>query len=109
MRRLWPCRRSARAFVARVLVAALLLPAAFSLSSPDPHWFLGVGSATEHHQHPEGTSEHDHSEIPGSPGHPAGHDCSPCQVLKYLAIYLPQLPFFLPAAAPAVFAAPARD
>lgn len=120
MQKAWPGRlrarplvTGARSLVARVLVLALLLPTGYSLTAPDPHWFLGLGTEAEQpavpHHHPEGTPEHEHSAIPGSPGHPADHDCSPCQVLKYLAIYLPQLPFLLPAAAPVAFSRIARD
>lgn len=107
-------RSSARSLVARVLVLALLLPTAFSLTAPDPHWLLGIEPGTQPaaaHAHPAGTPAHEHpsSPIPGSPGHPSDHNCSPCQVLKSLASYLPQLPFFLPARAPAAFAPINRD
>lgn len=95
-----PDRRSARSFVARALLVALLLPTAFSLTSSDPRWFLGIETET---------AEHDHSAIPGSAGHPADHDCAPCQALKYLALCLPQPKLVLPAAAPANFPPVARD
>src|SRR5438105_14304331 len=113
MRRLWTGRPRMRQFVARVLIVALLLPTTFALTAPDPHWFLGFETEAEPavpHRHPEGTPGHEHvpSAIPGSPDHPADHNCSPCQVLKYLAIYLPQLPFLLPDAAPAAFPRIAR-
>ena len=76
-----------RALVARVLLVALLLPGVFSLTSPDPQWLLGVEREPIAHHHPDGTA-HQHSAIPGSAGHPADHDCAPCQVLKYLAVGL---------------------
>jgi hypothetical protein len=115
MRNGGPRGRRIRALVARVLVVALLLPAVFALGAPDPRWFLGVGAEPEHsaapaahHHHHDGDGAHEHSEIPGSPGHPADHNCSPCQVLKYLAIYLPQRPLVLAGAAPADFPGVAR-
>ena len=36
-------------------------------------------SSAAHHEH------HDASDIPGSPTHPADHDCFQCQVLKHLS------------------------
>jgi hypothetical protein len=113
MKTVWTGRARVRRFVARVLIVALLLPTAFSLGSPDPHWLLGIESAPERsaHHHPAGTPghEHDGSNIPGSAGHPSDHNCNPCQVLKYLAIYLPQLPLSLPDSAPAALPRIARD
>jgi hypothetical protein len=115
MRKTRPGRSSARSLMARVLVFALILPTAFSLTAPDPHWLLGIEPATQPagvaHAHPAGTPAHEHraSPIPGSPDHPADHNCSPCQVLKYLASYLPQLPFVLPARAPVAFPPVERD
>ncbi|HEX4797705.1 MAG TPA: hypothetical protein VFV04_00310 [Burkholderiales bacterium] len=97
-----------RAAIARVVIVALLLPAAFGLSGAGPEWMLGINVAgyesARHaaHDHHDGSADRgkDYSNIPGSPGHPADHNCNPCQVLKYLASYLPQLPLFLPASAP---------
>ncbi len=97
-----------RAAVALIAMAALLLPAAFALSGADPEWMLGIdaagdewnGDAAHDHRHGEVDHGKDYSNIPGSPGHPANHNCNPCQVLKYLASYLPQLPLLLPASAP---------
>jgi hypothetical protein len=96
-----------RRAVALVTIAALLLPAAFAPTA-DPEWMLGIAAASDQHvgppvhEHPHGGADHgkDYSDIPGSPGHPADHNCNPCQVLKYLASYLPQLPLLLPASAP---------
>jgi hypothetical protein len=103
--------RRARAFVVRALLFALLLPTAFSVTSPDPRWLLGVDVQAQRasHGHPEGTPRHDHSAIPGSPGHPADHDCAPCQTLKYLALCLPQPKLALPVVVPAVFPPLARN
>jgi hypothetical protein len=104
-----PRRRRLRSVVARTVIFALLLPAIFSLGAPDPDWFLGLapadGEAAAHagHHHGVADGEKDYSEIPGSPGHPPDHNCNPCQVLKYLASYLPQLPLALPASAPSAF------
>jgi hypothetical protein len=105
-----PRGRRTRSLVARVLIVALLLPAVFALGAPDPHWFLGVGAGPESsavpaaHRHHDDGAAHEHSAVPGADGHPADHNCSPCQVLKYLAIYLPQRPLLLPDAVPAAFA-----
>jgi hypothetical protein len=111
MLKAWPGRRSARSFMARALLVALLLPTAFSITSPDPRWLLGIGAETRHapQRHPEGKPGRDHSAIPGSPDHPADHDCAPCQALKYLALCLPQPGLPLPADAPADFPPAARD
>jgi hypothetical protein len=105
-----PRERRTRSLIARVLIAALLLPAVFALSAPDPHWFLGIAEAERPatHHHADGAPAHEHSAIPGSAGHPADHDCAPCQVLKYLAIYLPQRALALAGAAPADFPRVAR-
>ena len=91
-----------RAVVARVLLVALLLPGVFALTSPDPQWLLGVERSPAGHHHADGTA-HRHSAIPGSAGHPANHDCAPCQVLKYLAVGLARAPLALPGAAPRNF------
>jgi len=91
-----------RALVARVLLVALLLPGVFSLTSPDPQWLLGVEREPVAHRHADGTA-HQHSAIPGSAGHPADHECAPCQVLKYLAVGLSRPPLALPGVEPAPF------
>jgi hypothetical protein len=88
-----------RALVARVLLVALLLPGVFALTSPDPQWLLGVERGATH-RHADGTA-HRHSAIPGSAGHPADHECAPCQVLKYLAVGLSRPPLALPGDDPA--------
>jgi len=53
---------------------------------------------------PQGHRHQDASDIPGSPTHPADHDCAQCQVLKHLsrcALVLPQVPVVaLPARGP---------
>jgi hypothetical protein len=91
-----------RSAVAWTVTAALLLPALFSLTASNPEWVLGIepseresgAHAAAHH----GTADHEksHSDIPGAPDHPADHNCAPCQVLKYLACYLPESPLALP-------------
>ena len=91
-----------RALVARVLLLALLLPGVFALTSPDPQWLLGVERGPAAHHHADGTA-HRHSAIPGSAGHPADHECAPCQVLKYLAVGLSRPPLALPGDDPAPF------
>ena len=101
-------RSRSHAFIARVLLVALLLPGVFSLTSPDPKWLLGIDDGHPAAHHHAAGSEHDHSAIPGSPGHPADHDCAPCQVLKYLAVGLTRPPLALPGAAPRNFPAAPR-
>ncbi len=100
-----------RAAIARAMVATLLLPAAFGLGGADPEWMLGIDAAGDEsarhaaldHRHESADDGKDYSIVPCSPGHPADHNCNPCQVLKYLASYLPQLPLLLPAGAPSAF------
>jgi len=92
-----------RPAVALTVIVALLLPGAYSLTAPDPNWLLGVPAASEapvghgagHHDRGAADPADDYSGIPGAAGHPSDHNCSPCQVLKYLASYLPQPPIFL--------------
>jgi hypothetical protein len=96
-----------RSVVARVMIAALVLPTIFPLTGADPEWVLGVnltsresGERAAAHHHEAADPGKDYSDIPGAPGHPADHNCQPCQVLKSLVSYLPQLPFSLPSSAP---------
>jgi len=105
---IFPARiHGARSGVVWVVVFALLLPGLFPLIAANPEWALGVPSS-DHETHARAAGHHgaddngekDYSDIPGSPGHPADHNCNPCQVLKYLASYLPQLPLLLPERAP---------
>lgn len=104
-------RRGLRLGAALFTIAALLLPGVFALTGAQPDWILGIeaaelnhhGAAANHREHGAADSEEIYSNIPGSPDHPAGHNCNPCQVLKYVASYLPQLPFFLPAGTPGPF------
>jgi hypothetical protein len=87
------------AFVALAWPSLGLLPwvesdfAADHLAAPDDA-HLAAGATT-----------HDHraSDIPGSPTHPADHDCFQCQVLKHLARCV-----VFPFAPPAVALAPDR-
>lgn len=56
------------------------------------HSDASESSAAHHHEHP------DASAVPGSPTHPADHDCAECRVLKHLsrcvpsALHLPPIP-----------------
>jgi len=102
-----------RSAVALTIVVSLLLPGVFSLTAPDLAWLLGTApksgeTAGRHHDHGAAGHEKDYSDIPGSPGHPADHNCNPCQVLKYQASYLPQFPLLLPERAPSVFPPPVQ-
>jgi hypothetical protein len=76
-----------RRWTASCAVLALLWPAL----GPVP-WLLQhavhdhLAQAAHEHAHGAG-SEHHHVDfdVPGSPLHPANHDCTPCQVLQCLA------------------------
>lgn len=88
--------------IAWFAVVVLLFPLFASLGSTHPERILGValdghgadGRAAGHHD----STDHGepYSEIPGAPGHPVDHGCQPCQVLKYLASYLPRPYLTLP-------------
>ncbi len=77
------------AAVALILPSVALLPAAssgfeFEPAHDDEHFGTDRDGAA-------GTAEAHLADIPGSPTHPANHDCTPCQVIKYLATsVLPQ-------------------
>jgi hypothetical protein len=103
-----------RSVVAQLVITALLLPTVFSLAGADPGWLLGVNLAgRESGQHAaanhQEAADHgkDYSDIPGASGHPADHNCTPCQVLKSLVSYLPQLPLSVPSST--AHAAPSSD
>jgi hypothetical protein len=79
-------RRGWRSFVASAALVALAWPSL----GPLP-W---VATAGLHHHDvalqdaaagSDANDDHYGSDVPGSPTHPADHDCFQCQVLKYLA------------------------
>jgi hypothetical protein len=82
----------------RLVVIALLFPAFYSLSAANPDWLLGFDLQAQPRSHDHGSHDRDYSPVPGVQGHPADHQCTPCEILKSLASYLP-------APAPAVPAA----
>src|SRR5437762_11801183 len=86
------------AWMVRLVVIALLFPDFYSLSAANPDWLLGFDLRAQSHPHDHGSHDHDYSPVPGVQGHPADHNCTPCEILKSLASYLP-------APAPAVPAA----
>jgi len=88
------------AWVVRLVVIALLFPALYPLSAANPGWLLGfdLQARAGPNGHDHGSHDHDYSPVPGVQGHPADHNCTPCEILKSLASYLP-------APAPAVPAA----
>ena len=88
------------AWVVRLVVIALLFPAFYPLSAANPGWLLGfdLQARAGPHGHDHGSHDHGYSPVPGVQGHPADHNCTPCEILKSLASYLP-------APAPAVPAA----
>jgi hypothetical protein len=77
------------AFVALAWPSLGPLPWVVTQSLPHPHAAQApdaVGSDAQEHRHV------DVSAIPGTPTHPADHDCAECQVLKHLARCIPCVP-----------------
>jgi len=100
-----------RSRVVWCVVTALVWPALGTLPWVAAEEFEPAHHAASHHASDsagEALSEthghHDASEIPGSPTHPADHDCFQCQVFKHLsrcALVLQQVPTVaLPAGCP---------
>jgi hypothetical protein len=96
-----PSRRRWRAWVASYALAAMVWPALGPLPWLDLDFApteqaaaLPPAASPENAAHKHRT---DAAQIPGSPTHPADHDCFQCQVLKHLARCVLALP-----AAPAV-------
>jgi hypothetical protein len=88
-----------KSYVAWTAILALIFPLVVPLASTNPE--IVLGAALESHGAP-GTGDDAHSadrhddnysDVPGAPGHPLDHDCLPCQLLKYLAGFLPQPEF----------------
>lgn len=85
-----------RAALAWIVIFALQYPVLFTLAASNPKWVLGVdlrGHDSRLHssaRHDAVDHEEDYSNVPGAPDHPADHNCTPCQVLKYLVSCLPQ-------------------
>lgn len=96
------------ASIAWFVVLALLFPTFYTLSPANAGLLLELdlhSEATPHSHGPEsphdnGAHHHeaDYSAVPGTPGHPADHNCTPCRVLKSLAGYIPQHHHVAPAA-----------
>jgi len=85
------CRRARwRAWIGRYVIAALVLPSL----GPLPWLLAGVAvdahAAVAHHALDHDHTGHGHGDhgnpfdVPGSPTHPADHDCFACQVLAQL-------------------------
>jgi hypothetical protein len=83
-----------RWWIAGYVIAALALPAL----GPLP-WLLAAVDggapviAAHEHEHAHGAASHVHhhhdaSDVPGSPTHPADHNCFACQVLAHLGRWL---------------------
>lgn len=93
-----PARRSIqwRAWVAVFLMAfPLLAPlAVMNLAAPFAQRSHETGVTSADH-HGLAGQEQDYSAIPGALGHPSDHGCLPCQILKYLASFIPQPGFAL--------------
>ena len=106
-RRTWRSRHARwRSWVASCALLALIWPSL----GPLP-WIIAAGMPVAMHHDEDGHDgaeahehhhQHDASDIPGSPTHPADHDCTPCQMLQHLSRCAP--PLFL---APVVASTPA--
>jgi hypothetical protein len=85
----WRCWVALCAAVSLILPSVALLPAASAgFESEAAH--VHHGSSADRDD-AAGDSREGLSDIPGSPTHPVNHDCTPCQVIKYLATsFLPQ-------------------
>jgi hypothetical protein len=82
-----------RSWVAWVAAVALILPSVALLpaASEVAHGHHGAHHAGAEGDGVAGAAGAHLVAIPGSPTHPVNHDCTPCQVLKYLATsVLPQ-------------------
>jgi len=95
-----------RAWVARYVIASLALPALGPLPWLVASFELDAHAAAPHHSHThddahDGHYHHHHhdGDVPGSPTHPADHDCFACQVLAQLARCC-ELPSLVPPQAP---------
>jgi hypothetical protein len=79
-----------------LFVFIFMFPFMATLGTANPDFVLGVGlgavTPSEPSAHHDGSSRDDSDDagIPGARGHPVDHGCQPCQILKYLAICLPQ-------------------
>jgi hypothetical protein len=83
-------RRRWRAWVARYLIASLALPALGPLPWLVASFELDAHAAAPQHSHAHddahaGHHHHHDGDVPGSPTHPADHDCFACQVLAQLS------------------------
>jgi hypothetical protein len=68
--------------------AYLLMAVAWPAAGPLPWVVWDVHAAAAHAGSAGEAASHDHDEdagIPGSPTHPADHNCAECQVLKHLS------------------------
>src|SRR5215475_2177105 len=66
----------------------LLLAVAWPAAGPLPWVVWDVHAAAEHAGSASEAASHHHDEdagVPGSPTHPADHDCAECRVLKHLS------------------------
>jgi hypothetical protein len=71
--------------VAWSLFVALAWPSLGLLPWVESDFAAADHVAAGHDARPETTHDHGASDIPGSPTHPADHNCFQCQVLKHLA------------------------
>jgi hypothetical protein len=74
------------AAVALILPSVALLPAAsLEFESEAAHVHYGAEHPSADRDAVAGDSRDRLADIPGSPTHPTNHNCTPCQVIKYLA------------------------
>jgi len=76
--------------IATLALIALIFPSLGALPWIAADFVAGHGIIGQHHDTHvahgnDGPHEHDASDIPGSPLHPADHQCFPCQVLAHLS------------------------
>jgi hypothetical protein len=89
--------RGWRSWVAWCAAVALILPSVALLPAVESE-AAHVHSSAGHGEHAgaAGDGRLRLADVPGSPTHPVNHDCTPCQVIKYLtASVLPQPGFAL--------------